>query len=225
MRTRYATAAVILALAACSGDGAPAADHPATSRPPAGSAATTTTSGDATTTTSGGDDACGNDLEIAGSDVADGTVDVAMAITDAGPHPANTVDADATLELAIATFEIEADPQFGLGVPVGVPAVPDGEVMLVAYLALADTGGTVEAGSRFVDVGTGEDGDGRIANIALYAGTRRINPLGPAVIEISAIDDEQVCGAISMVGDTDLQAFPTITGTFRADRIQFLEAH
>lgn len=172
------------------------------------------------------DDECLNDLVVTGSDADDGPLAVAMAITDDGPHPANTVDSDAILSGAVATYELEADPQFGLGIPVGVPEVPDDGLIYVFTLALTDTAGTIAAGATFTDATEGpEDAAGRIANHGLYSGTSgRINPLGPTTIEINEITDEWVCGTITSVGQTDIQAFPTLNGTFAAERLQALEA-
>ncbi len=172
------------------------------------------------------DDECRNDLVVTGSEDDDGPVSVAMAIADDGPHPANTVDSDSILSGAIATYELEADPQFGLGIPVGVPDVPDDGLIYVFTLTLTDTAGTIAAGSTFTDAAEGEgDATGRIANHGLYSGTSgRINPLGPTTIEINEITDEWVCGTITSVGETDIQTFPTLNGTFAAERVQALEA-
>lgn len=171
-------------------------------------------------------DDCVNDLVVTGSEADDGPVAVVTAITDDGPHPANTVDSDAILSGAVATYALEPDPQFGLSIPVGVPEVPDDGLIYLFTLTLDDTAGTIAAGATFTDAAEGtEDADGRIANHGLYSGASgRINPLGPTTIEINEIDDEWVCGTITSVGRTDIQTFPTLNGTFAAERIQALEA-
>ena len=38
------------------------------------------------------------------------------------------------------------------------------------------------------------------------------------------LTDDQVCGTIEGVASTDIQVFPTVSGTFVLDRIQALEA-
>lgn len=224
--------ALALVLAACGGGDEDRSEQPATGRSTTtveGPAATDDDEGPAGSGTSAPDDpgdGCTDDLVVAGSDGVDGPVEVATAITDDGPHPANTTDADGTLSMALATYELEADPQFGLSIPVGVPGVPAGELIYVVTLALDDPEGVIAVGDTFADA-TGEDtgAAGRIANHGLYSGTAgRINPLGQTTIEITTLTDEQVCGTITAVGETELQSFPTLTGTFAADRLQALEA-
>lgn len=220
-------AVAALLLAGCGGGD----DDPAADPPPPTTEGGTSAPDDTGETSAPADDvaevgACTNDLAVAGSDADDGPVEVAMAITDDGPHPDNTVDSDGYLSGAIATYELEADPQFGLGIPVGVPEVPADGLIYTFTVSLEDAEDTIAAGDTFTDTaGDTEDTTGSIANHGLYSGTSgRINPLGDTTIEITEITDEQVCGTITAVAETEIQSFPTFTGTFTADRVQALEA-
>lgn len=206
------------------------------------SAATTTTAGDPSTTAASGtdepgdddastttaDDAsdpCVNDLRLSGSETADGPIEPGTFWADAGPHPDNTVDYDRTLELALAGFEIPVDEQFGRGVPVGVPEVPEGGVILTAYLSRSADQEPIAEGQQFTSESDAArvDTDGTINNLGVWAGSERLL-MGDTTITITALTDDEVCGTIEGVAETDLQSFAVVEGTFVADRIQALDA-
>lgn len=224
------TGALALGAVACGGDDGDdsaatttTADGPSTS---AGSGGGETGGGDATTTTA--DDAadpCVNDLRLSGSEIADGPIEPGTFWADAGPHPDNTVDYDRTLELALAGFELPVDEQFGRGVPVGVPEVPEGGVILTAYLSRGVDQDPIAEGQQFTSETDAArvDTDGTINNIGVWAGSERLL-IGDTTITITALTDDEVCGTIEGVAETDLQTFAVVEGTFVADRIQALDA-
>lgn len=199
----------------------------------AGADASADTTQDAADTTVTTEDAggCSTDIEIVNADAAeldgltDGPVDVAVVLADKGPHPANTVDYDTALDLAISGFEIEEDPQFGLTIPVGTPDVPD--ATFFATVSLFNPAGPIAAGQTYIDQLEYDDdpsaADGEINFYAAYWGSERLLP-GNLTLTITEITDEQVCGTVESATDTDLQTFVGIEGTFAADRIQALES-
>lgn len=181
--------------------------------------------GDTTTTADDASDACVNDLALSGSESADGPIEPGTFWADAGPHPDNTVDYDRTLELALAGFEIPVDEQFGRGVPVGVPEVPEDGIILTAYLSRSTDQEPIAEGQQFTSESdtAREDSDGTINNLGVWAGSERLL-IGDTTITITALTDDEVCGTIEGVAETDLQTFAVVEGSFVADRIQALEA-
>ncbi len=108
----------------------------------------------------------------------------------------------------IATYEVEEDPQFGWSVPVGVPEVPEAGLILTCRIVASEG---LQVGEY-----TSEDGEfGRIANIALFHSSGRINPLGSTTIVITEITEEYITGEISGIGETEYQQFPTLNGHFK----------
>ena len=159
-----ATAAALL-LAACGGDGA-ATGATSTTATTAGPARTAGPSTTAPAT-------CRNDLRIVNGEASEPVVpngDFAPTTmwADKGPHPANTVTYDNSLELAFSTYERGPDPQFGYSIPAD-PDTPAGEHHV--YLSLVDIAdGLVEAGELFVgqlDAPDRPDADGEI-NFAFW---------------------------------------------------------
>ena len=67
------------------------------------------------------------------------------------------------------------------------------------------------------------DTDGTINNLGVWAGSERLL-IGDTTITITALTDDEVCGTIEGVAETDLQTFAVVEGSFVADRIQALEA-
>lgn len=233
MAAGLVSVALVLGLSACGGDGGEdasttsAAETTAPASTSADGGTSTTAAGDDTTTTVGADQSgdCVNDLALKGSTASDGPIEPGTFWADAGPHPDNTVDYDRTLELALANYEIPVDEQFGRGVPVGVPTVPDGGVILTAYLSLSADQDPVSAGQQFTSVTDAAriDSDGTLNSLVVYAGTERVL-MGDTTITITRITDDQVCGTIEGVAETEMQSFAVVEGTFVADRIQALEA-
>ena len=146
--------ALALGAAGCGGDDG---DDSAATTTAADDSSTTAASGtdepgddgDTTTTADDASDPCVNDLTLSGSESADGPIEPGTFWADAGPHPDNTVDYDRTLELALAGFEIPVDEQFGRGVPVGVPEVPEGGIILTAYLSRSADQEPIAEGQQF----------------------------------------------------------------------------
>lgn len=214
-----ATAAALL-LAACGGDGA-ATGATSTTATTAGPARTAGPSTTAPAT-------CRNDLRIVNGEASEPVVpngDFAPTTmwADKGPHPANTVTYDNSLELAFSTYERGPDPQFGYSIPAD-PDTPAGEHHV--YLSLVDIAdGLVEAGELFVgqlDAPDRPDADGEI-NFAFWEfGDDRLLP-GDIEVRITALTDEQVCGEVRTVTGTEFQQFVGLEGSFVADRSQFLE--
>ena len=173
---------------------------------------------------------CENDLEIVNAQaedvdgLTDGPIDVVTAWADEGPHPDNTVDYDHNLEFAIATFQIEKDPQFGYGIPVGVPEVPEGEFYLSVSVYSDEVIGDGMTFTEETTTGTTvSPSDGEINFYSAYYGSERLLP-GDPVVEITELTDDYVCGSITSTTDTSLQTFMGVEGTFKLDRIQAMEA-
>ena len=146
------------------------------------------------------------------------TVETAWA--DQGPHPDNTVDQDKVLELMITEFVVAKDPQFGYSIPVGVPTVPAAKVYL--GFRLTNPTSKIAAGQTYVGTTSTEKAEGT-ANEYLYFGSARLLP-GDPTIKITEITDDIVCATLSTATKTSLQSFVGIEGTFKATRIQSLEA-
>ena len=222
--------ALALGAAGCGGDDG---DDSAATTTAADDSSTTAASGtdepgddgDTTTTADDASDPCVNDLTLSGSESADGPIEPGTFWADAGPHPDNTVDYDRTLELALAGFEIPVDEQFGRGVPVGVPEVPEGGIILTAYLSRSADQEPIAEGQQFTSETDAArvDTDGTINNLGVWAGSERLL-IGDTTITITALTDDEVCGTIEGVAETDLQTFAVVEGSFVADRIQALEA-
>lgn len=151
----------------------------------------------------------------------DGKIDVKTAWSDEGPHPDNTVDYDESLDVAISETEIAKDPQFGYGIPVGVPEVEEGKTYLSFSLYLQ--GGKIGAGQTFVSSTSDAKADGVINSTSLYSGSTRLLP-AEMKVTITKLTDDIVCGKVESVTKTDLQSFVGIEGTFELTRIQSLEA-
>lgn len=238
--------ALIMTLAACSVVGIPACgtkDEPTATPPsstagsPSGSTAGsdpgagsgtvpgTTTGSIAPGTTQPA--ACADDLRIvnAAAEPDAGLDDRPLALetswADEGPHPDNTVDMDSKIELAFAEFVIEKDPQFGYAIPIGGPTAPPGAVYLAYTLTVPS--GKIEAGQRFVGSTASGEAEGSILTDFLYSGSARLLP-GEAEVTITSLTDDEVCGTITSTTRTSLQTFIGVEGSFRADRIQALEA-
>lgn len=215
-------AALAVAAAACGDDGG-SGDAAETTTAPAdtGSEGDGGDGGD-DTTTEPADEGCTTDLELVGTDGADGPVEPGTVWADAGPHPDNTVDYDRSLELVIASFELPIDEQFGRSIPIA-PDVPEGELVVTAYLSNDADAEVIGAGQTFSSATDAPEDVGTINNVTAFVGTDRLL-LGDVTITITELTDEQVCGEIATVVETDLQQFAGIEGTFALDRIQALDA-
>lgn len=154
---------------------------------------------DTTTTTEAGPCPSETTLEILNSEGLDGEMDIVTEFAD--------VTLGESADLVFATYEIEEDPQFGLSAPVGDPGAPDGGLIFQVSL---DGDGEIVAGEYPDD----DDAAARISFISMYNGSERINPLGDHTLTITEITEEQICGEITGVGETDLQSFPYLEGTF-----------
>lgn len=149
-----------------------------------------------------------NDIIIAGTDRdehfpnIDGQMEVVSAFAEEGFNYGVT--------FLISTYEVEEDPQFGWSVPVGIPSVPEGGLILTCRL-------NVEDGLQLGEY-TSEDNElGRIGNIGLYHSSCRINPISSPVIVITEVTDEYIIGEISTVGETEFQQFASLNGHFKLD--------
>ena len=122
--------------------------------------------------------------------------------------------ADVTLNsstsLVFATYTIEADPQFGLSAPTGVPDVPEGGMIFQLSL---DPSGDLAAGVFNED---GEGAAGRVSHESMYRGDHRINPLADHTVTITEVTDEHVCGEIA---PEEGASWPGVSGTFKLDRV------
>jgi len=230
------TAAGLLLLAGCgtnepttsssgSGGSSTTVAGASTSGPPAtgGTAPPGTASTPGTTATKG----CATTVAVVNAAAAkdaslkDRKLDVKTGWADQGPHPDNTVDYDATLEVLLAEHVLEKDKQFGYSIPVGVPTVPAEKVYV--NFRLTATNGTITAGQTFVGSTSKTKADGTITTHSMYVGSNRLLP-GDLLITITEITDDYVCGTISTTTKTDLQTFVGIEGSFKVTRIQSLEA-
>lgn len=227
-------AAAVVAVAGCSSDdGRTSTADVTTTAAASGSASTPagSTPGSGSTPANTGSAVgaeCENDLRIVNAEaepeagLSDGEIDVVTAWADGGPHPDNTVTVDDTnLELMIADYEYPKDPQFGYSIPVGIPDVPDGNLVLV--FDVSTDSDLIEDGQEFVESTSTESADGTITNYGYFAGSERLLASG-TVLTITSITDEVVCGTLASETSTSTQQFVGIEGTFRADRIQALEA-
>ncbi len=235
--------AVALALApACSkSDPAPAATGGPGSSAAPGSAAPSATKPVGTAAPGTTVPLCRNALSLRNAAAADAgledrPLEIKTAWADAGPHPANTVDDDDHLDVALAEFEIPKDKQFGYSIPVGDPGAPTGKLYLTFRLQLEGTG-KVSAGQSFTDEARGSDSEtsgstpgsaakkpaGTVVSYIVYAGKERLLQ-GDSTITITSIDDKRVCGKIESVTKTSIQSFIGIDGTFVLDRLQILNA-
>jgi hypothetical protein len=216
----------LLAAGACSDD---STTSTTTAAGGGGGASTTAAPSESTTSTTAEPDGCATDISVVNADAAglEGLVDrqleVVSLLADQGPHPANTVDYDSSLSLAISEVEILADEQFGLGIPIDVPEnIGDDDVYFSFSFFNEDE--AVAAGQLYIDQldYDAEQHDGKLNSTVAYYGTERLLP-GSVEITITEITDDQVCGTISTITETDLQTFVGIEGTFAAERIQALE--
>lgn len=222
-----AAAVTLLAAPACSGSDTPVATgggggSSTTGASGAGGSGTTMAAAPGTTEAMG----CSTSLKVVNAAAAkvdglsDGELDLATTWADEGPHPDNTVDYDGTLEGVVSTSEIEKDPQFGYGVPVGIPELDEGELQFAFSLQLDD--GKIAGGQTFSD--DAEAGaDGEINFSSVYFGSERLL-LGDMTIAITEFTDDDVCITVGAVTDTDLQTFVGLEGTVKLTRIQSLEA-
>ena len=209
---------------ACSGGGSDDAsgDEPAASTEPSGDEETPTTVAEA--------DPCTNELEVVNGEaetaatVPDGAFEAETMWTEGGPHPDNDIDEDQNMDLGFFTYVQDPDPQFGVSIPID-PDTPDGEHFL--NFSIYNPDGPIEAGQTFIDQIDYDDdptlADGEINFTFWEYGSDRLLP-GDITITITEVNDEQVCGELATVTQTDLQTFIGIEGTFAADRSQFLEA-
>lgn len=183
-----------------------------------------------TTTTEAEADPCTNALEVVNgeaetaAEVPDGEFEAVTMWTEGGPHPDNDIDEDQNLDLGFFTYEEPPDPQFGVSIPID-PDTPDGEHFV--SFSLFNPDGPIEAGQTFIDQIDYDDdpsqADGEINFTFWEYGSDRLLP-GDITITLTEITDEQVCGELATVTQTDLQTFIGLEGTFAADRSQFLEA-
>ena len=221
-----AALALALGAAACS-----SSDESTTSTGSGGTSAPSGTAGGSSGTTESAAGDCENAIEIVNADaeevdgLTDGEVDIVTAWSDEGPHPDNSVESDDhNMEFALASFEIEKDPQFGYSIPVGVPEVPDDEFYLSISIYSEDV---IAEGMTFVEettTGTTLSApDGEINFISVYWGPDRLLP-GDVELTITEMTDDYVCGTLESTTDTSLQTFVGVEGTFKVDRIQALEA-
>lgn len=183
------------------------------------------TADDATTTTAGGG-GCPDEttLEIVTGDEDGVAFDVVTAWSDQGPHPDNTVDYDGQLGLLFADYEVPVDEQFGYAIPIAGSEVPAGGTELQISLAYD---GVIEPGLTFVDQTADTEvlaeHDGEINFISLEGPDGRA-VLGETVVTITGLTDDEVCGEISGVSETELQELVAVQGEFVVDRVQALEA-
>ena len=215
----------LLAATACSGDGSDASTDDESAE-----TAAVDEGGDDTTTTEAEPDPCTNDLQVVNGEaetaatVPDGEFEAVTMWTEGGPHPDNDIDEDQNLDLGFFTYEEPPDPQFGVNIPID-PDTPDGEHYL--NFSIYNPDGPIEAGQTFIDQIDYDDdptlADGEINFTFWEYGSDRLLP-GDITITITEVNDEQVCGELATVTQTDLQTFIGIEGTFAADRSQYLEA-
>lgn len=224
------------ALMSCSGDedggGGGESANPTTTAEASVSSTTASDPDSTATSTTGepaGSEKCTDNLMLVNAAAEEGigedrAIEPVSVLADQGPHPANTVDYDSSLSIAISETEIVADEQFGLGIPIGAP---DNLAEDALYLSLSffNEKGAVEVGQVYVDqldYDAATD-DGKINSTLLNFGSKRLLP-GSFEVTLTEITDERVCGEITTVTRTDLQTFVGVEGTFVADRIQALEA-
>jgi hypothetical protein len=152
-----------------------------------------------------------------------GALDVVTGWSDEGPHPDNTVDYDGSLSMVFADYEIPVDEQFGYSIPIAGSEVPADGTELQVSLAYD---GVIEPGLTFVDQTADAEvlaeHDGTINFISLFEPSGRA-VLGETVVTITEITDNEVCGEITGVSETDLQSLTAVEGEFVVDRIQALE--
>ena len=227
-RTLASLFALVLLLGACSSG----SDEEGTSETSDGSSETTEADGgEDTTTTEAEPDPCTNDLQVVNGEaetattVPYGPFEAVTMWSEGGPHPDNDIDEDQNLDLGFFTYDEPPDPQFGVSIPID-PDTPDGEHFL--SFSLYNASGPIEAGQSFIDQVTlandpEADADGEINFTYWEYGSERLLP-GDITVTITEMNDEQVCGELATVTQTDLQTFVGIEGTFAADRSQFLEA-
>ncbi|WP_436792875.1 hypothetical protein [Actinospongicola halichondriae] len=177
------------------------------------------------------DTSCSNSVEVVNAEAEtevtgldDGAIDVAWTLSEAGPHPANTVDDDQKANLAFATYDIPADEQFGPRIPVGPPGAPEGE--LFVQISLFNPDGPIAVGQTFVDQIDFDDdptlADGKINFYAAYLGSDRLLP-GDVTVEITGLSDEEICVSLASVTQTDLQTFVGFDGGVVFEREQSLD--
>lgn len=227
--SRLAIVAVVLLAGACAQDSEDAGTT--TTAPPAdvAGASTTTVPADSTTTTAEVS-ACVTDLQVVNTAAAeldgldDRDVEVVSLLADEGPHPANTVDYDSTLEVAFSEVELLEDPQFGLGIPIGAPENLGADDLYVS-LSFFNRDEGIAVGQTFIDQLSYDETlhDGELNSVLAYYGSDERLLLGDTTVTITEITEEMVCGEISSITRTDLQTFIGFEGTFAADRIQALE--
>lgn len=224
----FVAAVALLFVGACSSDD-DGGDDAADTTEAAADDTTAATDDDGDTTTTGDDGGSGGcpdetSLEIVTGDDDGVALDVVTGWSDDGPHPDNTVDYDGQLSLVFADYEIPIDEQFGYSIPIAGSEVPDGGTEFQISLTYD---GVIEPGLTFVDQTAEPDvlaeHDGEINFISLEQPDGRA-VLGDAVVTITELDDEVVCGEISGTSVTDLQELVAVEGEFVVDRIQALEA-
>jgi hypothetical protein len=182
--------------------------------------------GDTTTSEGSASGGCPDEtsLEIVTGDGGSTELDVVTGWGDEGPHPDNTVDYDGSLSLVFADYEIPIDEQFGYSIPIAGSEVATDGTELQISLALD---GTIEGGQTFVDQTADAEvlaeHDGVINFISLFEPAERA-VLGETTVTITEITDDEVCGEIAGVSETDLQSLTAVEGVFVVDRIQALEA-
>lgn len=210
----------VLALAGCGGSDDSAAE-PGAANGKAGQsvAETTTTEPDVCTTALSVVNA-----EAAGIDgLVDGPLDVVWSLGEGGPHPLNDIDSyDRRSDIGFATYDIPADDQFGARVPIDGES-PDGEIFMSIGFE-TDEGVLFGPGlyiDEMEDALPDESPKGEINAIQIEFGGERVIPREPKVTVVEVTDDE-ICGQITMVTETDLQTFMAIEGTFAVPREQAL---
>lgn len=226
--SRVAIVTVVLLAGACAQDSENAGTTTTAPADVAG-ASTTTAPADSTTTTAEVG-ACETNLQVVNTAAAelegleDRDLEPVSVLADEGPHPANTVDYDSTLEVAFSEVELLEDPQFGLGIPIGAPENLEADDLYVS-LSFFNRDEAIAVGQTFIDQLSYDETlhDGELNSILAYYGPDEGLLLGDTSVTITEITDEMVCGEISTVTRTDLQTFIGFEGTFAADRIQALE--
>ena len=186
---------------------------------------------DETSTPADDDTECSNSVEVVNAEaetdvtgLADGPIDIAWTLSEGGPHPTNSVDDDQNANLGFASYDIPADDQFGDRIPVGPPDAPEGELFVT--ISLFNPDGPIEVGQTFVDQIDFDDdptlADGKINFYAAYFGDERLLP-GDVTVEITEMNDDEICASLTSITQTDLQTFVGFDGDVVFEREQSID--
>ncbi|MBX3274651.1 MAG: hypothetical protein KF729_30575 [Sandaracinaceae bacterium] len=112
-----------------------------------------------------------------------------------------------SLSLAFSSYEIARHPQFGLSVPVGVPTVPEGGMIVTMTITSPEQLTPAEYTRVASDAG-------RLASTGFFHSRGRVNPMADLRVTITELTAEHVCGEIAIDGSSN---WPAPTGRFRAE--------